>query len=126
MIEIYWLQRLANVAYVFNGFFAIYLIAVISAILGYFIWCFFNYDTEAKFKELNKKILRKLKSFVIGFVIVLVITIMLPTKQDMVEIIGIGGTIDYIHNNEKAQNLPDKVVNAIDRYLETDSNKKNQ
>jgi hypothetical protein len=125
MTEIYWLQRLANVAYVFNVIFTIYLFAIIVAIFAYFIWCWFNYDIS-DFKEQNKKILSKLKSFAIGFVIVSVITIMLPTKQDMVEIIGLGGTIDYIQNNEKAQNLPDKVVNAIDRYLETDSNKKNQ
>ena len=31
---------------------------------------------------------------------------------------GVGGTIDYVQSNEKIQQLPDKVVDALDLLLE--------
>lgn len=38
-------------------------------------------------------------------------------------IYSIGGTIDYIKSNEKAKQLPDKCLQALDKYL-TDEIKK--
>lgn len=43
----------------------------------------------------------------------------LPDKQDLLEIYGIGGTIDYIKRNDKAKELPDKVVDALTRYVDS-------
>ena len=37
----------------------------------------------------------------------------------MLLIYGVGGVIDYAKDNEKAKQLPDKVVDAIDAYLES-------
>ena len=33
-------------------------------------------------------------------------------------IYGLGGTIDYIKSNDKAKELPDKVVDALTRYVD--------
>ena len=33
-------------------------------------------------------------------------------------IYGVGGTLDYVQSNEKIQQLPDKVVDAIDLFIE--------
>jgi hypothetical protein len=43
----------------------------------------------------------------------------LPSKKDMLLIYGVGGTIDYIKNNDTAKQLPDKVVIALDKYFDT-------
>ena len=34
-------------------------------------------------------------------------------------IFGIGGTVDYIQDNEKLQQLPDKCVEALDLWVES-------
>lgn len=34
-------------------------------------------------------------------------------------IYGVGGTIDYIKSDDKAKALPDKCVEALNRYLDT-------
>ena len=46
-------------------------------------------------------------------------TVFIPSNKQMLEIYGIGGTIDYIKSNDKAKELPDKVVDALTKYLET-------
>lgn len=33
-------------------------------------------------------------------------------------IYGLGGTIDYIESNKTAQGLPDKFIQALDKYLD--------
>jgi hypothetical protein len=37
----------------------------------------------------------------------------------MMMIYGVGGTIDYIKSNDTAKQLPDKVVSALDKYLDS-------
>lgn len=37
-----------------------------------------------------------------------------PSTKEMYRIIGIGGTIDYLRENETAKQLPDKCIKAID------------
>lgn len=34
-------------------------------------------------------------------------------------IYGVGGTIDYLKDNETAKQLPDKVVIALDKYIDS-------
>jgi hypothetical protein len=43
----------------------------------------------------------------------------IPTSKDMMMIYGVGGTIDYIKSNDTAKQLPDKVVSALDKYLDS-------
>ena len=38
--------------------------------------------------------------------------IVIPTKEDMLLIYGVGTTLDYLQDNEKVQQLPDKCVDA--------------
>lgn len=44
--------------------------------------------------------------------------IITPTKEEMLLIYGIGGTIDYLKSNDKAEQLPDKCVDALIRYVD--------
>ena len=45
--------------------------------------------------------------------------IIIPTKEDMLLIYGVGATLDYLQDNEKVQQLPDKCVDALDAWVES-------
>lgn len=45
--------------------------------------------------------------------------IFIPSKQDMLLIYGVGTTLDYLQDNEKVQQLPDKCVDALDAWVES-------
>lgn len=47
-----------------------------------------------------------------------VVAIFCPSQRDFYEIYGIGKTIDYIESNEQAKQLPDKVINILDAWLD--------
>lgn len=44
--------------------------------------------------------------------------IITPTKEEMLVIYGIGGTMDYLKSSDKAKQLPDKCVDALIRYVD--------
>lgn len=43
------------------------------------------------------------------------ILIFIPSTKDMYMIYGIGGSIDYLRENETVKQLPDKCINFIDK-----------
>lgn len=53
------------------------------------------------------------------FVFCVLVAIFTPSTKSLCLIYGIGGTIDYIKSNDTAKQLPDKVVNALDRWLDS-------
>ena len=42
-----------------------------------------------------------------------------PTTKQALLIYGVGGTIDYLQANPTAKQLPDKCINALDRWVDT-------
>lgn len=45
--------------------------------------------------------------------------VFIPTERDAFLIYGVGTTLDYLQNNEKVQQLPDKCVDALDAWVES-------
>ena len=45
--------------------------------------------------------------------------IFIPTKNEVLLIYGVGGTIDYLKENETASQIPDKCINALDKWVES-------
>ena len=76
-----------------------------------------EYDTqkEKEAQRRSKKTANKL--VIIGFISVL-LCCFIPSTKEMYAIYGIGGVIDYVKGNEKAKKLPDKVIDALDKYLD--------
>ena len=60
-----------------------------------------------------------LKRGIITFAISVAGCIFIPSQTEMYTIIGVGGTIEYLQGNEKARQLPDKVIDAVYHYLDT-------
>lgn len=110
MNEIYWITRLD----------AIQTLAIIAVfILGVFTFLYILVwimeDDEKKDKSKLKKIILKFAAYISIPVFLLVF---IPSKRDMLMIIGIGGTIEYLKSNDTAKELPDKVIMAIDKLLD--------
>lgn len=47
------------------------------------------------------------------------LTVFTPTTKQALLIYGVGGTIDYLQANPTAKQLPDKCINALDKWVDT-------
>ena len=72
-------------------------------------------EDDEKDKSKFKKIVLKLAVYIS---IPIFLLLFIPSKRDMLMIIGIGGTIEYLKSNDTANKLPDKVIMAIDKLLD--------
>lgn len=114
MNEIYWLTRLDDVK-VLIGF--IIAFAVIGLVFGISIMMYNidrDYANEKREFKLGKQI--AIIASIIAFVFAIG-TCFIPSTKDAYMIYGIGGTIDYVKSNETAKQLPDKCLQALDKYL---------
>ena len=121
MTEIYWLQRIGNISDAFTVAFWLTLVVIAFFAIAFPI---FAEDWDDEVKELLKKWARRI---IIPLCISGIGCIFIPSKKELYAIYGLGGTIDYIKSNDKAKQLPDKVVDALTRYvdsIEADKKKK--
>lgn len=112
MEELYWIERLDSIQGVF---------ILLSCLSG--VWLFFafiipwveDYDKEdCKERGIHKS--RKFSGTLLA-ISILILTF-LPSTKEMYRIIGIGGTIDYIRQNETVKQLPDKCIKALDLFMD--------
>jgi tetrahydromethanopterin S-methyltransferase subunit D len=91
------------------------IIALVTLTFGY---CAFEvyYDGD---RAKQAAIVKWLRRSAVGIAISAVGVVFIPSDKELMAIYGIGGTIDYIKSNDKAKQLPDKVVDALTKYLET-------
>lgn len=114
MGEIYWITR----------FDPINTCATVFLILSAIVTAFFIISTiismvdEDGEKELNlcKKCL-KISSSIL--VVCILIEVFVPTTKQALLIYGVGGTIDYIKANPVAKQLPNKCINALDKWVDS-------
>lgn len=123
MSEFYWITRVGTLATFLEIFICICIFLGIFAILAYCI-SRSNCYNENDLKDLNNFYIKGIKIYIPAITIAIILKIFIPTTNEMLIIYGIGGTIDYIQNNDKAKELPDKVINALDIYLDNINNKK--
>lgn len=113
--HMYWITRLSSIH---NAFIFIFIIAVIVAVItGIIVLSFSNDDEDdnACFKRIKKCFITSVVTVVlsgIGLVFV-------PKTNEALLIYGVGTTIDYVDNNETIKQLPDKAVQALDKYLDS-------
>lgn len=121
MEEIYWITRLDGIN---TLLIVLFIICIIASIIGGCGWLATYNDSFID--DCCKKFWTKLFKYCFpSTIIVSLLLIFIPTTKEAFAIWGVGGTIDYIKSNEKIKELPDKVVNAldlwVDKYLQTDS-----
>ena len=119
MNELYWITRcdpIGNTALVF--------LIVSTIILGIIIlgYTACSEDNDQSGVKLTKKLM---KVFIPVFTISLLITVFIPTTKEALVIYGVGGTVYYIKSNPTAKKLPDKCINALDKWVDSFSTEKN-
>lgn len=90
----------------------------IVGIIVYFVYRADAYDDE-EVERVNKPACKIVKVYVPIIIVVTLLRVFIPTTKEALVIYGVGSTIDYLKSNDKAKQLPDKVVDAIDAYLES-------
>ena len=113
MEEIYWITRLDNISIALSVFLVISGVFTIISIVWYIIEKCSGED-EDEYAYCGKI----LKYAAPSSLILTLLLIFIPTTKEMLMIYGVGGTLDYVQSNEKIQQLPDKVVDAIDLFIE--------
>lgn len=120
MEELYWITRIGTISNIFSIASAITCVLLGISITVWLIngYTALEYKNAKEYEWLaNKgKTFSKIFSFIL--LILAPICIFTPTSKEMVLIYGVGGTIDYIKNDSVASNIPNKVIVALDKYLE--------
>lgn len=121
MEEIYWITRLNGINIFLNIMTVFGIVLTVVSIGGYIITKNDDFVDDC-WKELWIKLFKYCFPTTIIITLLFIFT---PTTKEAFAIWGVGGTIDYIKSNEKIKELPDKVVNTLDlwinNYLENDS-----
>ena len=118
MSELYWITVLGNLNIVNTIIIIIGIIALI--LLGVaFGACIDGGDTdELREDDLFKTIVKGIKMTIFLLTICCVVKIFVPSTEKLYMIYGLGGTIDYLQKNETANKLPDKVMIALDKWID--------
>ena len=113
MNEIYWITR----------FDSINTCAIIFLAISAIATCVFAISVIISMSEEDKETLntckKSLKYSVPVLIVCLLIKIFVPTTEEALLIYGVGGTIDYVKSNPVAKKLPDKCVNALDKWVDS-------
>ena len=132
MNEVYWITRLDAICNFLTT------IAVVSFVISVVIGAFAMYnrcqaddyveDGEHYncYMQRFNIFLNYFKRSIIVTLVLTVINIFIPTKNDALLIYGVGGTIDYVKSNETAKQLPDKYIKALDKWAENLTKEENQ
>jgi hypothetical protein len=119
MNELYWITRcdpIGNAALVF--------LIISSVALGLLILAYIasSDDNDQSGVNLAKKLLKRVAPV---FIISLLMEVFIPTTKEALVIYGVGGTVDYLKANPIAKKLPDKCINALDKWVDSWSINKN-
>ena len=125
MNEIYWITRLDAIC----GFLGIIAVIgiVVSAVLLIGVLVnrsdadFYKEEGDSwnKCRKTYQTLMCYFKRSIIATLVLIVINIFIPTKNDALLIYGVGGTIDYIKSNDTAKQLPDKCIKALDKWVDS-------
>lgn len=118
MEEIYWITRLGNI----QGLF-IALAAISGGLIAGFTFALLINISERESTEYQIKAIKRTIPILIISVLGMVFT---PTTKEALMIWGVGGTIDYVKSNDTAKQLPDKCIEALDKWVDSlnEENKK--
>ena len=113
--DMYWITRLSSI---YNAFFFIFIIAAIVAALTGIIVLSLSDDNED-----DNAFLKRIKKCFITSSVAVVLSgiglVFVPKTNEALLIYGVGTTIDYVDSNETIKQLPDKAVQALDKYLDS-------
>lgn len=111
MEEIYWITRLGYI----QGLF-IFLTIILGLLLGIFSVALSINMSEGDSTEVQIKAIKRIIPVLIISILGIIFT---PTTKEALMIYGVGGTIDYVKSNETAKQLPNKCIEALDKWIDS-------
>lgn len=131
MNEIYWITRLDMINGWLMGFSIIsgvvLFISLIAISINYGTFLLSSWNCDKLDAKAYLKVFKPIKkNSLIVFCIALPLSVLTPTKNEALLIFGVGGTIDYIKNNDTMKQLPDKCVNALDAWVDSLTDEKKE
>lgn len=120
MNEFYWINRLDHVNDFLGGLCIICWIVLIICLFVFLM----SYNAEAWSYESRRLKCRKYSKgffFICAILIfcVNVSKVFIPSTTEAYTVIGIKGIFEYLKQNDACKKLPDKVIKAIDIYLDS-------
>lgn len=109
MIEIYLVETLTSLCI---GF------LVATVVTGIFAILYAEHESECDDDVEKAEVQKRFKKCIISASILFVLFILTPSTSTGYKILGIGGTIDYLRQNETAKQLPDKCIKALDLWID--------
>lgn len=114
MSELYWLNVLGNL----NGFCRLLTVLSIIAFVVCAVCYFVLKDEDLDFPLTSKSIAKFIRFTLLPILIISTIgNIFIPDAKTLYVIYGVGGTLDYLKENNTAKQIPDKAILALDKYL---------
>ena len=111
MEEMYWITRLDGILVFFT------VLAVACSLIG--VSAFLTAVISFDFDDFSRKVTYKwgiiLMIAAIPFTMGAIFT---PSSKEMLLIYGVGGTVEYLKDNDTAKQLPDKSIEALDKLLD--------
>lgn len=130
MTEFYWITRLDAIhtllmVLIFLG--TIFSVFFIIGVALKLVNKRFNTEDEEDADYVIGQTCKKVsKPFVFIGIIAIVAITFIPTTKEAFMIYGLGNTIDYIKSSDKIKQLPDKVVDALIRYVDSIEKEENK
>lgn len=115
MEEIYWITRLNGINVFLNVITVFGIVFTVISIGGYI----FTKNDDCVDDCWKKFWIKLFKYCFPATIIVTLLFIFTPTTKEAFMIWGVGGTIDYVKSNETAKQLPDKCIEALDKWVES-------
>lgn len=122
--NMYWITRLSSI---YDALLFVFIVAIIVASITGLVVLVFSYDDHDGTWVKNIK-----KYFVTAIAAIILSGIgltFIPRTNEVLLIYGIGTTIDHVDSNDTIKRLPDKAIQALDKYLDSlnegNENKKN-
>ncbi|MBO5080432.1 MAG: hypothetical protein J6B82_06075 [Bacteroidaceae bacterium] len=122
MSELYWIMVLDKVLFVSSVvMFTAGLVAFISWIVYLSLGANARWrkdETDSDWLSYKKAKGIASKSFT-ACIIATSISVFAPSKEQMYMIVGVGTAIDYVQESESVRQLPDKCVDALNRWVDS-------
>ena len=116
MNELYWITRLEYIQILFV---VLLIISVVAIVASWISLVTEDFEEDDPAWKIFKKAVPVALIASLGLIFV-------PSTKDMFLIYGIGGTVDFLKENPTAKQLPDKCIEALDKFMDEYMNEDNE
>lgn len=113
MSELYWITVIGKLNTMFWIMFGV---CVTIVIILFMLYLLNNYEEDLA------KLRKPIKLTIISLIICGLGGVIIPGKNEAYAIYGAGTIVDYCKDNPKVKEIPDKAVDALNRYLDSIEN----